>query len=239
MRFTTALAAAAVVATGADALTLPGLPALLGGILGGGDPFNGWSYGSPTPPWESGHKPGWFYGQNNPFKYPQYPCLSGILCEILQYFPHSLQCPKPIPKPPPHHTTTATKTKTTTTTKTDTTTVTVTATTTTSAAPTPTPTNGYTPTFMNFTGAVQASDFLTFGLVETIDDCFAMCNSVAGCGFVNTYHDVNGKDGSPDLTCSLFTDCHTEADADNFGGQSQPDGSVDFITDSDGFCKDT
>jgi hypothetical protein len=92
MRFTTALAAAAVVATGADALTIPGLPALLGGILGGGDPFNGWSvqqatgfdltntnkYGSPTPPWESGHKPGWFYGQNNPFKYPQYPCLSGV-----------------------------------------------------------------------------------------------------------------------------------------------------------------
>ena len=86
-------------------------------------------------------------------------------------------------------------------------------------------------------------------------DCFAMCNSVAGCGFVNSkslnnlinlhllrivaYHDVNGKGGSPDLTCSLFSSCHGVEDADNRGGQSQPDGSVDFIIDSDGFCKDT
>lgn len=73
------------------------------------------------------------------------------------------------------------------------------------------------------------------------------------------YHDVNGKvrawatffcivvdivsrnskGGSTQLTCSLFTKCHTNpADEDNFGGQTQPDGSIDFIIDSDGWCKD-
>ncbi|KAF8998243.1 hypothetical protein BDQ17DRAFT_1362265 [Cyathus striatus] len=103
--------------------------------------------------------------------------------------------------------------------------------------PTPPPSDGYQQTFSNLTGATEASDFLTFGLVDTIDDCKAMCNSVSGCNFINTYHDVNGKDGSPDLTCSLYSTCHNSSDAINTGGQTQPDGSVDFIIDSDGFCK--
>ena len=64
-----------------------------------------------------------------------------------------------------------------------------------------------------------------------------MCNTVAGCGFANTYHDVNGKDGSTKLTCSLFKLCHTQADATNTGGQTQPDGSVNYITESNGWCK--
>ncbi|KAF8890127.1 hypothetical protein BD779DRAFT_1671482 [Infundibulicybe gibba] len=83
-------------------------------------------------------------------------------------------------------------------------------------------------------GATQASDFLTFGLVDTITDHVQLC---LGCNFVNTYHDVNGKGGSTQLTCSLFSLCHDASDADNRGGQSQPNGSVDFIIDSDGFCK--
>ncbi|KAJ7584307.1 hypothetical protein C8J56DRAFT_950620 [Mycena floridula] len=98
------------------------------------------------------------------------------------------------------------------------------------------PKTGWTQVFYNLTAAVQADDFQTFGLVETVDDCKAMCLSVSGCTFFNTYHDVNGKDGSPLLTCSLFSSCHTAADADNAGGQSQPDGSIDFITDSEGWC---
>jgi hypothetical protein len=83
-----------------------------------------------------------------------------------------------------------------------------------------------------------------------------MCETVYGCGFVNStsircptygarvltvsslaYYDVYGKNGSPLLTCALFSYSHTAADADNRGGQSQPDGSVDYIIDSDGFCK--
>ncbi|KAF8804172.1 hypothetical protein BYT27DRAFT_6711260 [Phlegmacium glaucopus] len=103
--------------------------------------------------------------------------------------------------------------------------------------PPPPPPTGYTQTFSNLDGATQASDYMTYGLVDTVADCQAMCDSVAGCKFVNTYHDVNGKDGSPKLTCSLFTACHTAADADNRGGQTQPDGSVDYITNSDGWCK--
>ncbi|KAJ3575119.1 hypothetical protein NP233_g1317 [Leucocoprinus birnbaumii] len=95
----------------------------------------------------------------------------------------------------------------------------------------------YRPTFSNITAAVQADDYLTFGLVETADDCKAMCDFVQGCTFVNTYHDVHGKDGSPLLTCSLFTLCHSPEDADNSGGQSQEYGSTNFIVDSDGWCK--
>ncbi|KAF8894997.1 hypothetical protein CPB84DRAFT_1782393 [Gymnopilus junonius] len=64
-----------------------------------------------------------------------------------------------------------------------------------------------------------------------------MCNSVSGCNFVNAYHDVNGKGGSTQLTCSLFTSCHDASTADNCGGQTQSSGLVDFIIDSDGFCK--
>ncbi|KAG6855967.1 hypothetical protein H0H87_008908 [Tephrocybe sp. NHM501043] len=97
--------------------------------------------------------------------------------------------------------------------------------------------DGYTQTFYNLTGATQASDYLTYGLVDTVDDCKAMCNSVSGCTFINTYHDVNGKGGSTQLTCSLFSSCHDSSDADNKGGQTQPDGSIDVITNSDGYCK--
>ncbi|GLB35171.1 putative fruit-body specific protein a [Lyophyllum shimeji] len=99
------------------------------------------------------------------------------------------------------------------------------------------PADGYTQTFANLTGATQASDYLTFGLVDTIAGCKTMCNSVNGCKFVNTYHDVNGKDGSTQLTCSLFSNCHNSSDATNTGGQTQPDGSIDFIRNSDGWCK--
>lgn len=101
----------------------------------------------------------------------------------------------------------------------------------------PPPNNGYKPVFSNFNCAVQAADYMTYGLVDTVAACMDMCNSVDGCIFINPYHDVNGKNGSPLLTCSLFSKCHTLADADNCGGQTQPDGSVDFITDSAGYCK--
>ncbi|KDR74146.1 hypothetical protein GALMADRAFT_269631 [Galerina marginata CBS 339.88] len=103
--------------------------------------------------------------------------------------------------------------------------------------PPPPPNDGYTQTFSNLTGATQADDFQTFGLVDTVADCKAMCNSVTGCNFANSYHDVNGKGGSTQLTCSLFTKCHDASTADNKGGQSQPDGSIDFIINSDGWCK--
>jgi len=84
-----------------------------------------------------------------------------------------------------------------------------------------------------------------------------MCDSVDGCTFFNSmswffliypiglirfpaYHDnnaQNGKDGSDKLTCSLFKKCHDKTDATNVGGQPQPDGTKNFITESAGYCK--
>ncbi|KAJ7768209.1 hypothetical protein B0H16DRAFT_1686396 [Mycena metata] len=97
----------------------------------------------------------------------------------------------------------------------------------------------YTQTFYNLTCAAQDDSYQTYGLVDTIADCQSMCDSVAGCTFFNTYHDVNGKDGSTQLTCALFEKCLDASSADNCGGQTQPDGSVDFIIQSDGYCKKT
>ncbi|KAK0211351.1 hypothetical protein DFS33DRAFT_373385 [Desarmillaria ectypa] len=100
--------------------------------------------------------------------------------------------------------------------------------------------DGYEEVFSNYTGAVQSDgDYMTYGLVDTVQDCLSMCDSVKGCIFVNSYHDVNGKNGSPLLTCSLFSKCHTIVDADNRGGQTQPNGSIDYITDSAGYCNRT
>ncbi|KAJ7489324.1 hypothetical protein FB451DRAFT_1362239 [Mycena latifolia] len=101
----------------------------------------------------------------------------------------------------------------------------------------PPPPPEYSQTFYNLTCAAQDDSYQTYGLVDTVDDCIAMCDSVSGCTFFNTYHDVNGKDGSTQLTCALFTKCLTADSADNCGGQTQPDGSVDYITNSDGYCK--
>lgn len=98
------------------------------------------------------------------------------------------------------------------------------------------PANGWVQVFSGLTAAIQADDYMTFGLVDTVADCQTMCEGVDGCVFFNAYHDVNGKDGSPLLTCSLYSGCHTAAEATNTGGQTQPDGSVDFITDSEGWC---
>ncbi|KAG5634540.1 hypothetical protein H0H81_001570 [Sphagnurus paluster] len=197
-------------------------------------------YGAPIPPWQRGTYPGWYYG-NHPEKFPNLPCLTynSLLCKLLQLLPFNwLHCPVK-PTPPPPTTSTVIPPTTTPPTPTSSTAPTSPATTTSSLTPTPTPTpsDGYTQTFAGLNGATQADGYLTYGLVDTVAQCKAMCDSVAGCKFVNTYHDVNGKGGSTQLTCSLYSGCHTAADAINKGGQSQPDGSINYITDSDGYCK--
>ncbi|KAE9405247.1 hypothetical protein BT96DRAFT_988535 [Gymnopus androsaceus JB14] len=106
-------------------------------------------------------------------------------------------------------------------------------------SPSPSSTPTYSTVFSGLKGAIEASDYLTYGLVDTVADCETMCNTVVGCTFVNTYHDVNGKNGSPLLTCSLYSKSHTAAEAINTGGQTQPDGSTDFVTDSAGYTKST
>ncbi|KAJ7461106.1 hypothetical protein FB451DRAFT_1268972 [Mycena latifolia] len=92
---------------------------------------------------------------------------------------------------------------------------------------------GYSQTFYGLTCAAQDDSYLTYGLVDTVNDCIAMCDSVSGYIFFNTYHDVDGKYGSTQLTCALFKYRPTAASAMNCGGQTQPDGSVDYITNSD------
>ncbi|KAF8341796.1 hypothetical protein F5887DRAFT_976045 [Amanita rubescens] len=73
---------------------------------------------------------------------------------------------------------------------------------------------------------VSPPDYLTYELRETVLECQEACNEVVGCNF----------GGSPLLTCALFKECHDASSATN-SGQTQPDGSEDYITDSDGWCK--
>ncbi|KAK2462504.1 hypothetical protein APHAL10511_005474 [Amanita phalloides] len=89
--------------------------------------------------------------------------------------------------------------------------------------------DGYKQNFRNLNDAIEAPDYLTYILVSTLDECLAKCDSIKGCKFANTYNDVHGKNGSPLITCSLYKHCHGAEDATNGGGQTQPDGSVDYI----------
>ncbi|KAJ7486571.1 hypothetical protein FB451DRAFT_1126819 [Mycena latifolia] len=59
----------------------------------------------------------------------------------------------------------------------------------------------YTRTFSNLNCACQDGSYLTYGIVEVVEDCQSMCDSVSGCSFFNTYHYGNG--GSQ-LSCVLF-----------------------------------
>ncbi|KAJ6548734.1 hypothetical protein B0H19DRAFT_1161851 [Mycena capillaripes] len=88
--------------------------------------------------------------------------------------------------------------------------------------------NGYSQTFYNLTCASQDGSYQTYGLVDTVADCEAMCDSVSGCTFFNR---------NPQLTCALFTYCLDASTADNCGGQTQPDYTIDYIRNSDGYCK--
>ncbi|KAF9032061.1 hypothetical protein BJ165DRAFT_1396906 [Panaeolus papilionaceus] len=97
--------------------------------------------------------------------------------------------------------------------------------------------NSYTQLFWNLTAAVQADDYITYGLAASVEDCLSMCDSVDECIFANTYFDVNGKNGSSYLTCSLFRSCHGLESATNNGGQTQPNGSVNFIVGSALWCE--
>ncbi|KAK7465000.1 hypothetical protein VKT23_006211 [Stygiomarasmius scandens] len=114
-------------------------------------------YGAPNPPWVKGAKAGWYYGDHT---------------ELLNIFEYFIPCLKdslickildllPLclhcPKPPKHP-----------------------------HNPPPPPSDGWTPTFSNLTAATQADGFLTFGLVDTVDDCKTMCLNVEGCVFINS-----------------------------------------------------
>ncbi|KAJ7110903.1 hypothetical protein C8R44DRAFT_742680 [Mycena epipterygia] len=191
MRFSTVFSTLAIVASGATAANT-----YTSAYISSAMAFNAKNYyGSPIRPWESGHRPGWYYGHGTPPTGIPYN-LDELFCELLQSLRLGYYCPKAAPSPE------------------------------------------YSQTFSNLGCASQDGSFQTFGLVDTVADCQAMCDSVAGCTFVNSYHDNNSAaKNSTQLTCSLFSTCLTASSAVNCGGQSQPDGSLDFITNSDGYCK--
>ncbi|KAF7369117.1 hypothetical protein MVEN_00238900 [Mycena venus] len=220
MRFSTVFSALAVVATGAtgvSAVTSFSANSITTALGLTAQNY----YGAPTPPWKPNHKPGWYYGKGTP---PQ-----GVFCVLEEVrslpfdmeqfteplFPADLRAfgALPILLAVPQASPASPRL--------------------TNLPPPP----KYSQTFYNLTCAAQDDSYQTYGLVDTVADCQAMCDSVSGCTFFNTYHDVNGKNGSPQLTCALFQKCLTADSADNCGGQTQPDGSVDFITNSDGYCK--
>nr|GAT57030.1 predicted protein [Mycena chlorophos] len=99
--------------------------------------------------------------------------------------------------------------------------------------------SGYTEVFCDLSCASQDDSYLTYGLVDTIEECECMCDSVSGCVFFNTYHDNNadGKGDSTELTCALFSKRLDESSAINCGDQPQANGGVDCITDSEGYSK--
>ncbi|KAJ4479738.1 hypothetical protein C8J55DRAFT_560885 [Lentinula edodes] len=176
-------------------------------------------HGAPIPPKSAGSRPGWYLG-DDPASADGLPWLRDIdLCASLAQSANAIKCPpvkKSATKTLPKRSASAAPTATATATQS-------------------TSTPSYYTIFSGLDGAIEGSGYLTYGLVDTVSDCESMCNRVSGCIFINTYHDVNGKNGSPELTCSLYSELHTAAEAINKGGQTQPDGSLDYVTDSDGY----
>ncbi|KAJ7462549.1 hypothetical protein FB451DRAFT_1370937 [Mycena latifolia] len=68
----------------------------------------------------------------------------------------------------------------------------------------------YTRSFSNLNCACQDGSYLTYGIVEVVEDCQSMCDSVSGCSFFNTY---NYGNGGSQLTCVLFEKVLTVATA--------------------------
>ncbi|KAF8173430.1 hypothetical protein K438DRAFT_1850591 [Mycena galopus ATCC 62051] len=100
---------------------------------------------------------------------------------------------------------------------------------------TPNATDCFTTAFENLTASIQGDDFLTFTLVDTVEECVDFCACVSGgCQFANLYFD-NAKNTTM-LTCAAYTGCHNATDATNTGGQTLPGGGVSTVTNSSGYC---
>ncbi|KAJ3931232.1 MAG: hypothetical protein NXY57DRAFT_1039351 [Lentinula lateritia] len=180
-------------------------------------------HGAPFPPGSHGSRAGWYYGDD-----PSSTSVDGLpwlgdkdLCAVLKKSPDAIQCPTRASKPTKTYGRRSAAV----------------------SDPTPSPSTTPTPTYVTvFSGldaSVQGSGYITYGLVDSVSDCETFCNTVSNCIFFNSYYDVNGKDVSPKLTCSLYSVVHTAADATNTGGQTEPDGSVDYISDSSGYALST
>ncbi|KAJ3812463.1 hypothetical protein F5876DRAFT_63947 [Lentinula aff. lateritia] len=177
-------------------------------------------HGAPFPPGSFGSRAGWYYGDD-----PSSSSVDGLpwmkdkdLCAVLKRSPDAIQCPTVKSKPTKTYGRRSA------------------AITDPTPTVTPTPIPSYTTEFSGLDGSIEGSGYITYGLVDTNTDCETFCNSVSNCIFFNSYYDVHGKDESPKLTCSLYSVTHTAADATNKGGQTQPDGFVDYISNSSGYA---
>ncbi|KAJ6466823.1 hypothetical protein C8R45DRAFT_478851 [Mycena sanguinolenta] len=175
-------------------------------------------YGAPIPPWQPGSCPGWYYGQLDCAP-SGLTCIVGVvenlLCELL-----GLLCPVPPPPTPPPPPPIG------------------------SPPPKVDPPQGYSFAYQNYTCATEVwpiSDYITFGLVQSIQGCANMCTGKSECKFANSYHDNNvgsGKNYTTLLTCSMFTVVTTKVNATNCGGQDQKGGGLTNISESYGLIRD-
>ncbi|KAJ7755800.1 hypothetical protein B0H16DRAFT_1827657 [Mycena metata] len=187
MRFST-FSAFVLVATGVSAANFSTETIATAAALNPGN-----YYGAPTPPWNAGHTPGWYYGNGNA-PLGIFSILDSVFCGLLEFLPF-FHCPKaPYSSPP------------------------------------------YTRAFYNLDCGCEDGSYLTYGLVEVVEDCQAMCDSISGCIFYNTYHDVYAK-GYQQYTCTLYKKVLTVSSAKYCGGQHQSDGSINHITNSEGYYK--
>lgn len=85
---------------------------------------------------------------------------------------------------------------------------------------------------------MRDSHYLTYTLASTAAGCLTACDNVSGCVFVNSYLDVEVDDADEprhdgSYTCAMYSVCVGSDQADNWGGQNDPN----YITDSTGWCK--
>ncbi|KAF5353002.1 hypothetical protein D9757_014961 [Collybiopsis confluens] len=96
--------------------------------------------------------------------------------------------------------------------------------------------------------AIQGTAYLTYTLVNNntynMDDCFAYCDSVEQCVFVNLYYEFNNPlldfvyPEKSNLRCVLYADIHNASEKTYFGGQQlyPAPGPLNSIEDSAGWA---
>ncbi|TFK60273.1 hypothetical protein BDN72DRAFT_850675 [Pluteus cervinus] len=86
--------------------------------------------------------------------------------------------------------------------------------------------------------AIEGAGFLTFELVDSLQECFDFCDGIDGCVFVNAFDEFNDPNSpQPAHKCSAYSQVHGAEDKTNFGGQLlDPALGLTFIQDSVGFA---
>ncbi|TFK61697.1 hypothetical protein BDN72DRAFT_903876 [Pluteus cervinus] len=69
--------------------------------------------------------------------------------------------------------------------------------------------------------AIQGDGYLTFTVTDTPADCFAFCDGIPTCVFVNYFYEFNDPAPAPQpvFKCSAYSVVHDESYKTNYGGQ--------------------